>query len=176
MNAFAVLTCEEQLYEQSRQQFEDIVGCLCSKEVHAMTHSEIERELEKMGRGLMRKLLADHLQSRSPGQSNEPVKGTDRVEGKNVRLHERSLETIFGTVPVESAGYGEEGSPSLHPLDAEPNLPPEKYSLEVCRRVAEEAAKAHKHKMGARLSKGEKKKAKRMATVATVYTINPFIR
>jgi len=32
------------------------------------------------------------------------------------------------------------------------------------------------HKMGTRLSKGEKKNAKRMATVATVYTIAPFVR
>jgi hypothetical protein len=256
MNALALLTSQEQFYEQSRQQFEDIIGCLCSQEVRAMTHSEIERKLEKMGRELMRKLLADHLQSRSPGQSDELVKGADGVERKNVRLHGRSLETIFGTVPVERAGYGKEGSPSLHPLDAELNLPPKKYSFEVCRRVAEEAARnsfdetfesiskytgahvpkrqseeivkgaaqdfdsfykmrqahnaeyeakgsvlvisvdgkgvvmrtsdlreqtrkaarARKHKMEARLSKGEKKNAKRMATVATVYTIDPFIR
>jgi hypothetical protein len=145
---------------------------------------------------------------------------------------------------------------SLHPLDAELNLPRKKYSLELCRRVAEESAKssfdetyesigkitgghvpkrqieelarfsaqdfdafyemrqakpaevkqsgpimalsvdgkgvvmrkedlreqtrkaaqARKHKMGARLSKGEKKNAKRMATVAAVYTIAPFVR
>ena len=141
MNALALLTSQEQFYEQSRQQFEDIIGCLCSQEVHAMTHSEIERELEKMGRELMRKLLADHLQSRGPGQSDEPVKGADGIERNNVRLHERSLETIFGTVPVERAGYGKKGSPSLHPLDAELNLPPKRYSFELCRRVAEEAAK-----------------------------------
>ena len=256
MNALAVLTSQEQFYEQSRQQFEAIIGCLCSQEVHAMTHSEIERELEKMGRELMRKLLADHLQSRGPGQSDEPVKGADGIERNNVRLHERSLETIFGTVPVERAGYGKKGSPSLHPLDAELNLPPKRYSFELCRRVAEEAAKgsfdetleaiskytgahvskrqseelvkgaaqdfdsfykirqdqdaefkakgsvlvisvdgkgvvmrtsdlreqtrkaakARKHKMGARLSKGEKKNAKRMATVAAVYTIASFVR
>jgi hypothetical protein len=144
----------------------------------------------------------------------------------------------------------------LHPLDAELNLPDERYSLELRRRVAEEAAKssfdetfesigkttgAHvpkrqieelvkqaaldfdafyempqgqpavddhnssimvisvdgkgvvmrrqdlrertrkaamerEHKMGRRLSKGEKKNAKRMATVATVYTVSPFVR
>jgi hypothetical protein len=44
------------------------------------------------------------------------------------------------------------------------------------REQTRKAAKARKHKMGARLSKGEKKNAKRMATVAAVYTIAPFVR
>ena len=44
------------------------------------------------------------------------------------------------------------------------------------REQTRKAAMKRKHKMGARLSKGEKKNAKRMATVATVYTIEPFIR
>jgi hypothetical protein len=163
---------------------------------------------------------------------------------------------VFGTVSVERAGYGKEGVGSLHPLDAELNLPHERYSLELRRRVAEEAAKTsfdetmesigkntgghvpkrqieelvrraardfdafyemrtassivdqrtgsvlvtsvdgkgvvmrmedlrdqtrkaameRTHKMGTRLSKGEKKNAKRMATVAAVYTIAPFVR
>ena len=173
-----------------------------------------------------------------------------------MRLQKRDLETIFGTVTVERTGYGKPGSRSLHPLDAELNLPDNRYSFELCRRVAEEAAKtsfdetfesiskntgghvpkrqieelvrraaqdfdafyemrqaqpavledhdclvvisvdgkgvvmrspdlreqtrkaaqARKHKMGARLCKGEKKNAKRMATVAAVYTIAPLVR
>lgn len=44
------------------------------------------------------------------------------------------------------------------------------------REQTRKAAKARKHKMGARLSKGEKKNAKRTATVAAVYTIAPFVR
>jgi len=256
MNALAVLSCQERLYEQSRQEFEDIVRRLDSEEVRSMTHSDLERNLEKMGRELMRKLLQEHLQSRGQGESAQPVKGSDGVDRPRVRLQERNLETIFGTVSVERAGYGQEASRSLHPLDAELNLPEKKYSLELCRRVAEEAAKssfdetfesigkstgghvpkrqieelvrlaawdfdafyemrqgqqatvkdhgsimvmsvdgkgvvmrtsdlreqtrkaaqARKHKMGARLSKGEKKNAKRTATVAAVYTIAPLVR
>lgn len=256
MNALAALSPRERFYEQSRQEFEEIVGRLDSEEVRSMTHSEIERELEKMGRELMRKMLQEHLQSRGPGESVQSVRGSDGVERPRVRLHERGLETIFGTVSVQRAGYGQEGSPSLHPLDAELNLPDRRYSLELCRRVAEEAAKSsfdetfesigkntgghvakrqieeivmgaardfdafyemrqgqpaeveqtesimvmsvdgkgvvmrredlreqtrkaamkRKHKMGARLSRGEKKNAKRMATVAAVYTIAPFVR
>jgi len=44
------------------------------------------------------------------------------------------------------------------------------------RKQTRKAAQARTHKMGTRLSRGEKKNAKRMATVASVYTITPFIR
>lgn len=52
MNALAGLSTYERLYEQSRQEFEEMVEHLDSEEVRSMTHSEIERELEKMGREL----------------------------------------------------------------------------------------------------------------------------
>ena len=257
MTALARLSSLEQSYDQARQEFEHIVDYLDSKETSAMTHSELERELEKKGRELMRKLLQEHLDNRSPGQCDDPpVQGADGVVRSRVRLQQRELETVFGTVSVERAGYGQQGVKSLHPLDAELNLPDERYSLEMRRRVAEEAAKssfdetlesigkntgghvpkrqveelvmraaqdfdafyqtrqalpgkgqgagsvlaisvdgkgvtmrtqdlreqtrkaaaARAHKMGTRLSKGEKKNAKRMATVAAVYTIAPFVR
>jgi hypothetical protein len=256
MNALAELSPLEQAYGQARENFEHIVGYLDSEEASSMTHSELERELERKGRELMRKLLQEHLQTRSPGDCTQPVRGADGVERSRARLQERRLETVFGTVSVERVGYGQQGTESLHPLDAELNLPNERYSLELRRRVAEEAAKssfdetlesigkttgAHvpkrqieelviraaqdfdafyemrqaqlavgkhsssvmvisvdgkgvvmrrqdlreqtrkvamqrEHKMSTRLSKGEKKNAKRMATVATVYTIAPFMR
>jgi len=256
MNALAALLPLEQSYDQAREDFEHIVGYLDSEKASSMTHSELERELEKKGRELMRILLQEHLKNRSPGRCNQPVRGTDGIERSRVRLQERQLETVFGTVSVERAGYGKEGVESLHPLDAQLNLPHERYSLELRRRVAEEAAKTsfdetmesinkntgghvpkrqietlvrhaaqdfdafyemraanstvdqqsgsvlamsvdgkgvvmrmedlreqtrkaateRTHKMGTRLSKGEKKNAKRMATVAAVYTIAPFVR
>jgi hypothetical protein len=58
-------------------------------------------------------------------------------------VHTRSLETVFGTVEVGRTGYSAAGKKSsLHPLDAALNLPDEKNSLEVRRRVAIEASKA----------------------------------
>jgi len=256
MNALTELSPLEQAYDQARENFEHIVGYLDSEEASFMTHSELERELEKRGRELMRIMLQEHLDNRSPGNCEKPVSGSDGIDRCRLRLQERKLETVFGTVSVERAGYGKEGAESFHPLDAELNLPHERYSLELRRRVAEEAAKnsfdetfesigkitgghvpkrqieelvmraaqdfdafyemrqgqpavgqqsesimvmsvdgkgvvmrmqdlreqtrkaamARKHKMGARLSKGEKKNAKRMATVAAVYTIAPFVR
>ena len=256
MGALAVVSPPEEGYGRARQNFEQLVGHMDSGDVCAMTHSELERELEKKGRELMLLLLQEHLDARGPGQCAGPVKDTDGIERTVVRLQERDLETVFGAVSVQRAGYGKEKSESLHPHDAALNLPNERYSHELRRRVAEEASKssfdetladicrttgghvpkrqieelttraaqdfdafyekrheqaavdkqtssvlaisvdgkgvvmrtqdlreqtrkaalARKHKMGARLSKGEKKNAKRMATVAAVYTIAPFVR
>lgn len=256
MSALTAVSLQERAYEKARQEFEHIVEHLDSKEANSMTHSELERELEKTGRELMRKLLQEHLDNRGPGLCEQPVCGADGIERTRVRPHDRKLESVFGTVSVNRSGYGQEGVDSLHPLDAELNLPDEKYSLELRRRAAEEAAKssfdetlqsiskytggyvpkrqleelvtraaqdfddfyqtrnsaaatdedagsvlvasvdgkgvvmrtedlreqtrkaaeARAHKMGKRLSKGEKKNSKRMATVATVYTVSPFVR
>ena len=52
------------------------------------------------------------------------------------------METIFGTVGVDRSGYGAQGEASLHPLDAQLNLPDERYSLELRRRAALEASKS----------------------------------
>ena len=49
--------------------------------------------------------------------------------------------TLFGEVEVVRMGYGGRSTPSLHPLDAALNLPPERYSHRVRQRVAAEAAK-----------------------------------
>ena len=105
-----------------------------------MSESDLERELHRRGRELMRKLLQGHLGQRSPGEAAGPVEGADGVERSERRVHERRLETTFGTVQVERAGYARPGHDSLHPLDAALNLPPERYSLKVRRRAAAAAA------------------------------------
>ena len=89
----------------------------------------------------MRLLLQEHLDRRGPGRCEDAVTGADGVERTEQRDHDRKLETVFGTVTVNRVGYGHEGFDSLHPLDAELNLPEQSYSLELRRRVAEEAAK-----------------------------------
>ena len=90
----------------------------------------------------MRKLLQAHLDMRQPG--NKAVEAVRDAAGTALTptpVHARSLESIFGEVEVARAGYRAAGTPSLHPLDVL-NLPPEKYSLEVRRRVAIVAAKS----------------------------------
>ena len=242
-------------FAEARECFGAIETFLGSKEACSLRESDLERELEKRGRELMRQLLQAHLEVRGPGEAATPVKGPGEDERVQQRLHERGLETVFGEVRIERAGYPAKGKDSLHPMDADLNLPKELYSHEVRRRVADEAAKssfdevigmlsettgAHvgkrqaealviraaedfdafykeqyeyrpseqtgsilvitadgkgvvmrredlreatkkkaektKHKLLNRLSRGEKRNAKRMATVAGVYTVAPYSR
>ena len=116
--------------------FADTKAYLCSREAQQMSESGLERELNRRGRELLRKLLQGHLEQRSPGEAAGRVEGADGVERSERRVHQRRLETTFGTVAVERLGYARSGHDSLHPLDAALNLPPERYSLEVRRRVA----------------------------------------
>jgi len=124
------------------QEYATITQFLRSEEACQVKHSELERQLEGMGRELMRKLLQAHLDMRQPGQAAEPVRDTAGTPLTPTPVQERGLESIFGTVEVARTGYGAAGASSLHPLDGALNLPPEKYSLEVRRRAAMEAAKS----------------------------------
>jgi hypothetical protein len=124
------------------QAYATITTFLCSEEAQQVKHSDLERQLEGMGRELMRKLLQAHLDLRQPGQTVEPVRDAAGTTLTPTPVHTRNLESIFGTVEVARTGYGAAGTPSLHPLDGALNLPPEKYSLELRRRVAIEAAKS----------------------------------
>jgi len=123
------------------QAYAKISQFLGSEEAWQVKHSDLERQLEGMGRELMRKLLQAHLDLRQPGKAIGPVRDTAGTTLTTTPAHTRSLESIFGTVEVTRTGYRDEDKPSLHPLDGRLNLPPEKYSLEVRRRVAIEAAK-----------------------------------
>jgi hypothetical protein len=124
------------------QAYATITEFLRSEEAWQVKHSELERQLEEMGRELMRKLLQAHLELRQPGKAVEPVRDAAGTTLTPTPVHGRSWESIFGTVEVARTGYGAAGTSSLHPLDGALNLPPEKYSLEVRRRVAIEAAKS----------------------------------
>ncbi len=53
----------------------------------------------------------------------------------------RALESVFGTVWVNRIGYEAKGESMLYPLDGDLNLPKERYSLGVRKRVATEAVK-----------------------------------
>jgi hypothetical protein len=131
----------ENPFAAADQAYAAITGFLSSKEACQVNHSELERQLEGMGRDLLRKLLQAHLDMRQPGQAVEAVRDAEGTPLEPTAVQERSVESIFGTVGVTRTGYGAAGTASLHPLDGALNLPPEKYSLEVRRRAAIEAAK-----------------------------------
>ena len=88
-------------YAAAEASFAETKAYLSSREALQMRESDLERELNRRGQELMRKLLQGHLDQRSPGEAAGPVEGADGVERSERRLHDRQLETTFGTVAVE---------------------------------------------------------------------------
>ena len=129
-------------FAAAREQFEELPKFLRTQEALGMTHSDMERELETRGRELMRSLYQGWLDQQAPAEAKAPVVDAEGEERTDKRVHDRALETTLGTVRVERTGYGVEGKASLHPLDGQLNLPDERYSHELRRRVAEEASKS----------------------------------
>lgn len=253
MSALARLK-EEDDFAMAYEELGEMIEFLRAPQSRELSHTDLEVAINERGRELLRVLFQSHIDSRGPGPAAGTVCGTDGVERVKLRQHDRGLSTIFGEVRVNRLGYGAEGVNSLHPLDAELNLPVGEYSLGVRRIAAEQAAQAsfadtvhalaertgktmgkrqveelvqnsavdfddfykqrspeigkpsssilaisadgkgvvmvqrdlreqtrkaaneQSHKLIGRLSKGEKKNRKRMATVAAVYTVAPFER
>ena len=121
--------------------FEQVLQVAGSQETQQMKHSDLERLLATEGQELMRQLYQACLDQRAQVEVNDEVVDAQGKQRTRQRTQRRELETIFGTVEVGRTGYGAEGEASLHPLDAQLNLPDERYSLEVRRRVALEASK-----------------------------------
>ena len=107
-----------------------------------MQHSDLERLLAKQGQQLIRQLYQDCVDEQAQGEVADEVVDAQGRQRTRTRQQHRELETIFGTVEVNRTGYGAQGEASLHPLDAQLNLPAERYSLEVRRRTALEASKS----------------------------------
>lgn len=139
-------------YLSAYEQFHSIIRQLRAPHAQRMTHSDLENLLDTEGRELLRRLLQAHLDERSPGAVTEPVRGVDGEECTHQRTQTRQVETIFGEVALARQGYGGRGKASLHPLDGELNLPPERYSHTVRRRVAEAAAQHSYEEVVAALS------------------------
>jgi hypothetical protein len=139
--AAALKPAQADAYLPAQEQFDSIITRLRAPQSQRMTHSELEQFLNLEGRELLRLILQAHLDERGPGAVSEPVIDAQGQEHTHQRLHSRSLKTIFGKVSLNRQGYGGRGVESLHPLDAELNLPPEKYSHTLQRQIAEASAK-----------------------------------
>ena len=139
--ALAAIELCEDTFGMARDELESIIAFLRSGEAGQMSHSDVERLVHERGHDLLRKLFQAHVDSRGPGEAATTVRGADGVERDQQRFHERGLTTIFGEIRVKRLGYGAEGTDSLHPLDAELNLPRELYSFELRRTVAVEVSK-----------------------------------
>ncbi len=125
------------------EQFAILLEQLKSEEMSQVEHEEIEILLHKGGTELIRRLLQGHMNCRS---SNEPMVKAIQGEDETVRSHrrkdcERNLERIFVTVQVNRLGYSARGTANIFPLDGILNLPPDKYSHGLRRRLAKDVSK-----------------------------------
>ena len=115
--------------------FADAKAFLSSSEARQMSESELERELHRRGQELVRKLLQGHRDQRSPKEAAGPAEDTSGVECSEPREHESHAETASGTMQVVGLGCARRGHDGLHRLDAALNLLPERYLVEMRRRV-----------------------------------------
>lgn len=117
-------------FSAARDHFFEIVKLMKSASALQSEHGEIEELLREEGFELLRKLLQGHLDLRS---SKEELLESLRSAKGTMLTHRRTnctrkLESIFGEVTVSRNGYGRRGHESVFPLDAELNLPQDKYS------------------------------------------------
>lgn len=131
----------ENLFDFADVQYASIKERLISTDWGELDHGELERRLAPEGLELMRRLLQSHYTLRGQARPIVAVVGADGIERTHVRTEtERKVVTIFGTVVAEREAYSKRGAPALHPVDADLNLPEDKYSHEVERQVALGAA------------------------------------
>jgi len=162
-------------FASSREQFESLIGFLDETDAAGLSHAELEERLDRDGRELLRRLLADHLALRAVREQRlEHVIGDEGIKRARVESgHARALETVFGTVTVGRLAYRAPGLGNLHPADAALNLPVERHShglrklaaLESPRGSYAGAADAIERQTGVRLGKRQVQELAQLAAV-----------
>jgi hypothetical protein len=127
-------------YVDAREQFEQLVGTLKHPDAQGLTHGEVEAVIQREGMELLRRLTQGYVDQRS---AQEPIREQVIGEDGQPRTHRRAgcqrrLETRFGEVRVTRRGYGARRLEGVFPLDAELNLPPDKYSHRLREALVEE--------------------------------------
>jgi hypothetical protein len=246
---------ETDTFVKARASFEEMLCWLEGTESAALTHAELEDQVERRGREVQRLMFQDHLDLRASRERRAAsVIDAAGVAHEAIEVdHHRGLQTIVGCVTVTRLAYRAKGAENLHLQDACLNLPAERHShglrelaaIEATRGSYEEAqaaitrstgvdlgkrqvedlarraaldvegfydekrrqpgteadvlvisadgkgivmrpdalrpatmraARADKHKLKTRLSKGEQRNSKRMAELAVVYDATPVPR
>jgi hypothetical protein len=242
-------------FSDAKEQLGQMITQLESARYANCEHGEIEQYIRKEGDEVLRRLFQGYLDQKTSNESRLPFVTSAIGEKLNhVRTQTtQKLATLFGEVTVTRISYSQRQQASQFPLDAELNLPGDKFSDGVRNRVAKEAIKGSydnvvetiqdttgcciakrqslnvvqdialdfetyyqqnrfakpeetddvlvltcdgkgivmrpdglrectkkaaqkSKKLNSRLSQGEKKDRKRMALVAAVYTVMPYIR
>lgn len=140
--ACAVAIANDSPFCESRQGMKKLEDALSDDAALNAPLHEVERMLEAQGREMLRAMMQAHFDLRSAQERRVEVRDVDGVERTKIRRGSRKVETKFGEVELDRNLYQAPNVEALAPLDAVMELPEEKYSYEVRRIVAEEAARA----------------------------------
>ena len=136
---------EEDYFQQAHEHYHQLINTLSEEESQSWEHGEVENYINKEGTELLRRLLQGHLDLRYAEEEYQTkVEGADGEKRPHRRKKtQRKLETLFGEVIVTRVGYSTQQPEvsALYPADGKLNLPPDKYSDGLRRRVAVEASK-----------------------------------
>ena len=141
MLAYTKEACFDE-FSAAREQFEKLIGELSSESTRTLEHGDVESLIAHEGNELLRRLMQAYLDQRA--EAEEPLDGVIGADGQergHCRDRSRTLATLFGEVTVQRMGYSGIRLGSVFPLDAALNLPPDKYSQGLRRKVGLEVAK-----------------------------------
>jgi len=129
-------------FSAAQEQFTHLVNELQSAQTLVMEHGEVEQLISHKGNELLRRLLQGHLDLRTAQeQKRERITNADGSILTHYRAGcVRRLMSLFGEVTVKRMGYSSRTKNSLFPLDAQLNLPEDKYSHGLCQRIIQEVS------------------------------------
>ena len=130
-------------FQQSRECFTEVLGWLEGPDAAALSHAELEDQLDVRGRELLRRMFQDHLSLRTLTERRleRVLDARDLAHGAVEAGHHRPLATVFGEVEVTRLAYRRRGQPNLYPADAALNVPAERHSHGLRRLAATEASR-----------------------------------
>ena len=103
-------------FAAARGDFEEMLCWLEGSESAALTHAELEDQVERRGREVQRLMLQDHLDLRALREQRVRVADAEGIVPVNVEPgHRRRLSTVVGTVVFERLACRHEGVPICIP-------------------------------------------------------------
>ncbi|MGB8379626.1 MAG: hypothetical protein WCG47_00030 [Dermatophilaceae bacterium] len=106
-------------FSGSRACLEELIGWLEGTEAAGLTHAQLEEQLDRRGRELLRRMYQGQLDLRALRERRAQVTDAEGVRHGAVETdHVRPLSTLFGTVEVTRFAYRHRGHANLYPADA----------------------------------------------------------
>ena len=130
--------------QEAGQSFRNLLAWLQGPVAMKLEADAVEKNVDLAGREVLRLALQAHFQARGQGSVGAVIE-VKRYDGlvplKQGRVHSCQYESLFGAIPLDRQAYSAPGHSSLHPLDAQLNLPARKYSYPVQERLVRSVAR-----------------------------------